>query len=157
MDTSGSHDLQYRQVLEKARKFCAWQERCAAEVDRKLRSLGCTEQQRSSILSSLQEDDYLNEKRFAHSFVRGKINQNQWGRIRIKKELEWRGLDKETIQDALSAFDNDAYIVILQGLVRKKLPAGDIREREKTIRYLIGRGFEPDLVIQTINELQTNS
>ncbi|MFO7978199.1 MAG: RecX family transcriptional regulator, partial [Bacteroidales bacterium] len=80
-------DVTYDQLLQRAEHFCAWRDRCVWEVEEKLRALGADSLQRHQIIDRLSEDGFLDEPRYVRSFIRGKLHNNQWGRIRIIREL----------------------------------------------------------------------
>ena len=76
------------QALQKLRHYCAYQERCHAEVKEKLYSFGLRKQMVEESIAQLIEEDYLNEERFAIQFAGGKFRMKQWGRVKIKHELK---------------------------------------------------------------------
>ena len=49
------------QALQKLRHYCAYQERCHQEVKEKLFNLGIRKSQHDEIVSTLIEENYLNE------------------------------------------------------------------------------------------------
>ena len=72
------------EALQKAKQYCAYQERCHTEVKAKLYELGMNKKEVDELLSELISDNYLNEERFAIQFAGGKFRIKQWGRIKIK-------------------------------------------------------------------------
>ena len=79
-------------ILEKMRSYCMYQERCIQEVKKKLTRLQVITKTKSKIIDHLIEDDYLNELRFAKSFIQGKLRIKKWGRIKLNYELRIRGI-----------------------------------------------------------------
>ncbi|HAI16607.1 MAG TPA: recombinase RecX, partial [Xanthomarina gelatinilytica] len=53
--------------------YCAYQERCHKEVAQKLRDMRMIPEAIDVIIVHLLEHDFLNETRFAKSYVRGKF------------------------------------------------------------------------------------
>ena len=53
------------------------------EIAQKLNKLGILGDDMEGYISHLIDNNFLNEKRFAESYVRGKFNNNSWGRIKI--------------------------------------------------------------------------
>ena len=51
-------------ALQKAKHYCAYQERCHSEVKEKLYSFGINKKAVDELLSELISDNYLNEERF---------------------------------------------------------------------------------------------
>ena len=63
--------LTKEQAIQKLRHYCSYQERSHSEAVQKLWDLGVRKAEHDEIVSSLIEDDYLNEERFAIQFVGG--------------------------------------------------------------------------------------
>lgn len=147
------------QALQKARHFCAYQERCHTEVREKLYSFGLYKQQVEELLTQLIEDDYLNEERFAQHFAGGKFRMKQWGRVKIKYELKQRRVSEYCIKKAMKEIDEDDYQQCLEKLAQKKWDSikGDgvnrFTKMSKTTDHLLQKGFEPELIRVIINTL----
>ena len=75
--------LTKEEALQKLRQYCAYQERSHYEVQQKLYELGIRKAEHDEIISTLIEEDYLNEERFAIQFVGGKFRMKEWGRKKI--------------------------------------------------------------------------
>lgn len=145
------------QILQKLRHYCAYQERSHREVRDKLYQLGCRSGQHDTIISTLIEEDYLNEERFARAYAGGKWRAKKWGRVRIKIELQQRGVSAYCIKKALEEIDPNNYAQELQGLAAKKYQLlkdeSPVIRQKKTKDYLVGRGFEPELVWAIVAKL----
>jgi regulatory protein len=145
------------QTLQKLRHYCAYQERCHQEVRDKLFQLGCPSRQHDELISSLIEDDYLNEERFAVAFAGGKWRVKQWGRTRIKYELQQRKVSAYCIRKALAEIEEEDYEKVLLQLAQKKyeLLKKDqyIIRKKKTTDYLVAKGFESELVRAVVAKL----
>lgn len=147
------------QALQKARHFCAYQERCHSEVKEKLYGFGLYKQQVEELLSQLIEDDYLNEERFARHFAGGKFRMKQWGRVKIKYELKQRQVSEYCIKKALKEIEESDYEASLEKLAVKKWDSikGDgvnrFTKMSKTTDHLLQKGYEPDLIRAVINKL----
>ncbi len=146
-----------RPVLVKAASFCAYQERCKQEVVAKLTDWGLTDDEAESVLSELITQKYLNEKRFAASFARGKFRHSQWGKIKIRHELKAKGLSNDLIVNGLLEINEDEYEATLVEILQKKarsLKAESPQTRQqKLIRYALSKGFEMDLVLDVARKI----
>jgi regulatory protein len=146
------------EVLQKLRHFCSFQERCTADVEEKLHSLGTARLKFPAIIEQLKKEKFLDDVRYAGSFASGKFRINRWGRRKIRYELAARGIPEEIITRGLAEIDEEEYMQVLRDLVRKK--ASEIKgEKKLTIRNKIftfasGKGFESDLISTAINELK---
>ena len=99
--------MSLNEVKKKLEHYCAYQERCHKEVKQKLRELGVQKNAKDVIITKLIETDYLNETRFAKSFVRGKFRIKNWGKIRIIRELKIREISDWNIKNALKEISDE--------------------------------------------------
>src|ERR1700739_1361610 len=110
-----------KQALSKIKHFCAYQERCHAEVEEKLYAFGLRKTEVDVILASFIEENYLNEERFAIQFAGGKFRIKQWGRVKIRYELKKKQVSDYCIKKALSSIDEKDYRKTAEKLFAAKL------------------------------------
>ena len=138
------------QALQKLKHYCAYQERCHSEVKEKLYSLGVWKNEHDGIISTLIEEDYLNEERFAIAFAGGKFRMNQWGRIKIKYELRQRQVSDYSIKKAVQQIKETEYSAMLKKLAKEKYASlkneQQLIRKKKTMDYLLQKGFEMELI-----------
>lgn len=150
--------LSKEEAARKIRHYCAYQERCHREVKEKLYSFGLYSNDVNEIVANLIEDNYLNEERFAIQFAGGKFRMKQWGRVKILRELQQRGVGTYNIKAALKEIDEEQYTSVLYKLAEKKwasLKTDQYLVRmSKTTTYLLQKGFEPQLVNQTVQAVR---
>jgi regulatory protein len=149
--------LTKEQALQKLKQYCGYQERSHYEVKQKLWDLGVRRAEHDEIISTLIEEDYLNEERFAKAFAGGKFRMKDWGRKKIYYALKEKQVSEYNIKKAMKEIDDEEYKRILRELGEKKydLLKGEqyLVRRKKTIDYLLQKGYEPDLVMKTVNSL----
>jgi regulatory protein len=123
-------------------------------VREKLYSLGVWKKEHDEIISALIEENYLNEERFAIAYAGGKWRVKQWGRVKIKYELKQKQVSDYCIKKALKQLDEEEYLQVLEKLAKEKYAALKKEQflvrKKKTTDYLVGRGYEPDLVSQAM-------
>lgn len=131
------------------KRFCAYQERCIAEVRQRLYKDGFKGDEAEWAIAELISEGYLNEERFARTFARGKFRINKWGRIKIEIELRRRAVSPGNIRRGLSEISDSAYENCLRDFI-KKLGATEASDKAKLKikRSLMQRGFEPELIIR---------
>ena len=151
-----SKNLSLAEARKKIYHYCAYQERSHHEVKNKLYNLGLHSSDVDEILTHLITEGYLNEERFAKAFAGGRFRVKHWGRIKIIQELEAKGLTKNCIDSGLKEIDESDYMKTIESLIHKK---GDqLKEenpfvkREKLAKYIIQKGFEPELAWRLIKE-----
>jgi regulatory protein len=143
-------------ALEKARKYCAYQERCQQEVRNKLFQWKLRSEQVEGIIAELITEGFLNEERFAEEFARGKFGIKKWGRQKIKMELKQRKVSDYCIKNALGKIDEEDYKKELVKIIKKKIR--DIKDTEqfslknKLGRYAIQKGYESEIVWEILND-----
>lgn len=144
------------EALKKLENYCAYQERCHKEVRSKLREMRMIPQVIDTIVVHLIEHNYLNEERFAKSFVRGKFRIKKWGKVRLVRELKFRDISKYSIDTALQEIDLDDYFETLDALVQKRIAQvtekNIYKKKKKVADYLLYRGWESHLIYEKINE-----
>ncbi len=151
--------LSLEQALQKARHYCAYQERCHSEVKEKLYSFGLRKNDVEEALSKLIEDNYLNEERFAVQFAGGRFRMKQWGKVKIRYELKQKQVGEYCIKKALAAISDDAYDCTLAKLAEDKWEARNEEEKEfirrqKVQNYLIQKGYEMDKIKEALSRIK---
>lgn len=150
--------LTKEQALQKLRHYCAYQERSHHDVVQKLWELGIRKTDHDEMVSSLIEEDYLNEERFAVQFAGGKFRMKDWGRKKIYYALREKKVSDYNIAKALKSIDEQAYLKTLSGLAEKRYEAlkGEqhLVRKKKTMDFLLQKGFEPELVTRALQEVK---
>ncbi len=138
-------------------QFCAYRDRSHKEVEEKLKALRMIPAACEQIIMKLMLEGFLNEERFARSFVRGKFRIKKWGRNKIKQELKIREISTPIIKLAFTEIDEEIYLSTLGELAVKKLnlinEANAIKRKKKLINYLLQKGYEPQLIYEISNNL----
>jgi len=138
------------ETLSKARAYCARQERCQQEVRDKLYGWGAYRSEVEPIIARLITERYLDEKRFAEHFAVSKFRQKGWGRRKIQQAMQQKRVSAPCIRLGLQAIDAGEYRAMLAKLLNKQVQklrtVPEPQRAMRALRYLSGRGFEPDLV-----------
>lgn len=142
--------LTKEQALQKLKHYCAYQERSHSEVREKLYNLGVWKKDHDEIISTLIEENYLNEERFAIAFAGGKFRMKQWGRVRIKYELKQKQVSEYSIKKAMKQITEEDYLKTLQKLADNKYASLKDEQylvrKKKTMDYLMNKGYEIELI-----------
>jgi len=101
-------------------------------------------------LDALAEQGLQSDARFAESFLRSRLLRGQ-GPLKIRVELERRGIDREEIRHAFDEAERtgegDWLALACHALSRRFTGAGESpRERARRERFLSQRGFDFDQV-----------
>ncbi|WP_298531515.1 regulatory protein RecX [uncultured Algibacter sp.] len=146
-----------QEATKKMEHYCAYQERCHQEVRQKLEAMSMIPEAIDMIMVHLLEHNYLNEARFAETFVRGKFRIKHWGRQRLRIELKKRDISNININHALAEIDDAQYLVVFSELAQKKAhslkESNVFKRRKKFIDYFLYRGWESHFVYEKAYEL----
>ncbi|HAQ38933.1 MAG TPA: hypothetical protein DCX89_09730 [Saprospirales bacterium] len=148
---------QREQQLAKIRHFCAYRDRCHAEVRSKLLEMKVYGDELEEMMAELITDGFLNEERYARSYVRGKFRINGWGRNKIIPALKLKKIHSSLIKQALNEIDEDEYLEHIKQVIDKKYASmtdgSGYEKRQKLIRFAMLKGFELDIIEQLIDEI----
>ena len=94
--------------------------------------------------------------RFSKSFSKGKFKINKWGKNKIKSHLIKKGIVEYEINQGLKSIDDKLYSENLKNLLINKKKSIDEKEnkfiKQKLFNYLYQKGFEKNLIFDSINE-----
>lgn len=145
------------EAKKKLEYYCAYQERCHKEVRQKLKDMYMIPEAIDVIIVHLLKHNYLNEERFAKTFVSGKFKIKKWGKRRLTLELKRKDISKVNINQSLSEINEGEYIEVFNNLAEKRLSfikeTNKIKKKKKLADYLLYRGWESHLVYAKVNEL----
>ena len=143
------------EALNKAAAYCTLCERCISEVSTKLTAWGVPHGEQEKIITRLIYEKFIDEERYCRAFVNDKVKFNRWGCIKITAALREKHLPQEHIKEALESIDQEIYLQSLQETIdikRRELKGkDDFATQQKIIRHAASRGYEPSLIISTIN------
>lgn len=148
----------FLEAKHKIEAYCSYQDRCHYEVNQKLISWGLDQEDRDILVADLISNRFLDEERFAKSFVSGKFKIKKWGRIKIKMYLKQKFVTDYSIKQGFKEIDPDDYWDTLINLAHKKvkdLKSSDNvwQKRAKLTRFLNSRGFEGDLIRDAVEQV----
>jgi len=135
--------------------YCAKSEQSRADAYEKLKKWGFDNKVIEGMLDALETGGFINDKRFAKSFISDKFRFNKWGRLKIAQALALRKIPAEVYQPYLNDIDEDEYLVTLKKLINtKKRSVYGKNERDKMaklIRFAASRGFEMRYIRQCLD------
>ena len=108
-------------------------------------------------INTLKEQKYLDDERYCEMFINDKINISKHGVLKIKEALYYKGIDKEIIEEKVKDISSEEEVKRAFVLGQKKyLSIKEEDTRKKGIKlsnYLIGKGFEYEVVKKTVKKL----
>lgn len=143
-------ELAPEKALIRLEELCARAEHCSYELEQKLRAWGVGEDDAEAIIHSLERRRFVDNERFAASFVRDRYRYGRCGRVRIRMLLRAKHIDSDTIEQALEEIDEEEYVTILKAVIKAKtrsvVEPETYEGRSKIYRYALSRGYEPALI-----------
>ncbi len=156
MNRISTQNVVFNNIVETLRRFCAYQERSEQDVRLRAIRLNVTPGIMNKVLTVLKEEGFLDEERFVKGYISGKLQHNQWGKIKIREQLRVKKIQSSLIDNQLNLVDNEQYISVLKQLITKKevnLQAADpIDKMNRLLRFALSRGFEYDLIMKVLKE-----
>jgi regulatory protein len=137
--------LTYEQAIHRLAALCSRREMCVQEVCQKLTLWNFSEKDQKKIIQHLQNEQFLDERRFCKAYANDKFKYNQWGIQKIKYELKKKQIPDHLIQEAIAEIDPKENMEQLRRLLetkRKTLKGKNEYEiNQKLIRFACGKGF----------------
>ena len=145
-----------KEATERIQSYCAIQDRCQWEVERKMKEWGVSEIIIENILTNLILEKFVDEQRFSESFCRGKFRIKRWGKVKIKNELKIKKISKNCIDKGLLQIENKEYLEVLKYLyIKKRNSLKDTNQfirKGKIAKHLQQKGFESNMIWELINK-----
>ena len=123
----------------------------------KMTRWGIDEDAQQRVVEYLVANRYVDDRRYARSFVNDKLKYNQWGPRKIEQSLWMKHIDESILREALDDVDNEEYISVLRPLLTSKRKTTkaetDYEMNQKLLRFAIGRGFTFEQVKEVIDDV----
>lgn len=164
MDGEGHNNQVYKAQLERARGWCAAEERCESGVREKLVAWGVSMEDVDGIVATLRQEGFVDDVRYARAYCDSKVLRQRWGRQKVVYQLRLKRLSREAIEEGLSAVDKDEYMKMLEETAIRKLEelSGKCEEgseqweaglKRKVMAFLTSRGFTMNEINEVITKI----
>jgi regulatory protein len=150
----------YSEALAHAAAFCSASEHCISEVLDKTKKFELSQEDQDKLIRRLQEEGFLDEKRYVKAFVNDKFRFSKWGRIKIRYRLRQKGVSSDLTEEGLGIISEKDYQETLTSmLLQKKRSVKAASKYEywgKMMRFAISKGFEPSIASDCLKEIGIN-
>ena len=138
-----------RTLKGRALRLLSQREHSRHELERKLKAFEETPGELTQALDFLEAKGFINEQRVVESVVNRR--STKLGASRVRQELQAKGLPAEAIAQAVQNL-RSTELERARDVWRKKFGAQplDAAERAKQIRFLVSRGFAPEVVRRVV-------
>ncbi|MCF8413070.1 MAG: recombination regulator RecX [Melioribacteraceae bacterium] len=139
-------------------RYLARREHSKKELKTKLIAKKYSEDIVEEVLTDLTARGYINESKFIENFVRDKILLKKDGIRKIKAQLVQKGVFTDNFDEVIESIDlEEVYCNNIEELASKKartVSGEPIIQKQKIFSYLLNKGYETDLIKQTISKIQ---
>lgn len=139
--------------------LCARKEMCTSDIQQKLSRHEFSDTEKETIIRQLKAEKYIDEQRYAHSFVHDKSRFNKWGKVKIRYALVKKSIPGEIIDKALAEFPDELFSASLLHILQTKNKTIKYRHtlerRNKLIKFALGRGFEMKDILLCLDKLES--
>ena len=112
--------MEQEKILERMRRTCSMREYCCSDIRKKIERLDAGGIDADKIIATLCREKFIDETRYAAAFARDKSALQGWGPVKIAYALRSKGIEKETIDEAIGALDSEKSAEKLQSLLKNK-------------------------------------
>jgi regulatory protein len=149
-----NHSALYLSEKSKLERYCAYEDRCSYQIQKKLSDSLLSEKEKETIIIGLLQDKFLDDTRFAYAYVSGKSRIKKWGAYKIRKGLLFYQIEKTIIEKAMKELDSTEYLKNLKDLMERKMALlhavkNPYEKKVKIIRFLTSKGYSLSDIYQT--------
>jgi regulatory protein len=128
----------------------------ASEIAERLLAKGHPAEAVASAIAALRADRTLDDARVAHGHVRTASAIKGRGRLRIRRELEARGIDKGIIESATAELTKEDERTAIERFVQRRTSGRSLDQaaRRRLYQQLIRRGFPADTVMRVLKDVE---
>jgi regulatory protein len=133
-----------------------------AECRERLRARDHAEAEIDAAIAHLLETGGLDDARFANAYARTSAETKGRGRLRVIRELQARGVDKNVAAEAAANVfgEKDERSLVAKALQKKlrgRPKPADTAAYARLYQYLMRQGFSPAVVSDTLRKLRRGS
>ena len=149
------------ETLTSLMRLCARAERSSGDALRLMQNWGVNKNEQQKVLQRLIKERFIDDRRYAETFIREKCNLSAWGRYKIQSALKRKGIASDIIAEALAKLNPTDNKKRLQDRLQTKIKHikydTEYQLKTKLIRYALSLGFEMDEVMDSVNEVMRNN
>ncbi|MDR7074633.1 recombination regulator RecX [Fictibacillus barbaricus] len=141
---------EYRKAFNKALHYLSFRMRTVHEIEAYLEKKEVAEQTIKRVIEKLSEYNFANDKSYADSFVKTRMNTSFKGPGAIRQELKKKGIGENDAQGALDQFSYDqqleASIKFIQKQFSGRAKRSEKEQKQKIAQQLQQKGFSWEVI-----------
>ncbi|GAA0498565.1 recombination regulator RecX [Salinibacillus aidingensis] len=130
--------------------------RSEKELTDYLRKKEAEEEQIQQVLNKLKQEGYVDDREFAYTFVRSRMNTSSKGPLLLKKELLEKGITAAIAEEAIAVYSPETQREKVLKLIEKKLSSRSKKSFQQQIQSvqatLVQKGFSTDVIRDSLQE-----
>lgn len=146
-----------KQAFTRMARLCSQKEYCSFDISQKLYRLNLNANEIESVVNLLVKQNFISDERFVRSYIGDKVKFNKWGKRKIELALRQKKIPQSIIQKVFNEYSDSELNQSLEYVIEKKWRsvkgASDNERKGKLIRYALGRGFEMNEIISSMQKL----
>ena len=152
------YEEESKNARRRAIRYLVYRDRSRNEIIRYLKKKKFSENAVDETLIFLENNEYINDERFAMQFGRSRIVNKKIGRLRLGLELGDKGLERQIIEETLnSLYEEYDEKKIALSCAKKKLatyePSNSERDRRRIAKFLERKGFPSSIIYEVVTQL----
>ena len=152
------HEEESKNARRRAIRYLVYRDRSRNEIIRYLKKKKFSENAVDETLIFLENNEYINDERFAMQFGRSRIVNKKIGRLRLGLELGDKGLERQIIEETLnSLYEEYDEKKIALSCAKKKLatyePSNSERDHRRIANFLGRKGFPSGIIYEVVTQL----
>lgn len=147
-------------IKERAYRYLSRRMHSSYELKIKLLQKNYDKKLIEEVLNELKEKKLINDKEFAGLYIDERLRKKKIGIVKIRAELMKKGINRQIIDELLNGFEtNDEMKENILLIAEKKLNQLKSRNldnkqiKQKLFSFLISKGYDFDLIKETINKI----
>ena len=136
-------------------KMLARRELSESQIRQRLARKGHSENDIDEAVERLRGERAIDDARVAEAIARTETSIRRRGKLRVRMQIQRAGIGKDlakrAVDEVFSEIDDDE---LLEASLRKRLrnreTIADDREFQRLYRYLVGQGFETDMIMRAL-------
>jgi regulatory protein len=163
----GQHiDTAQRQELEEAAgesklyyqalRYLSYRMRSRREMADHLHGKGADDDDVAAVIERLEQSGLINDEAFAEAWIRQRQALRPRSRRMLEQELMQKGIDRDSIAQALVALEPEEELATLVQQIERKRRLAQYADREKLIAFFARQGYSYALVKRALEQIEAD-
>ncbi|PSO45188.1 hypothetical protein BRC21_00370 [Candidatus Saccharibacteria bacterium SW_7_54_9] len=143
-------EAEFSKAYQRVVNYISIRPRSEREITDYMRRKSYSVETARAVLDKVKRLQLVDDQAFARSWVEWRQSTTPRSRYQLQQELGQKGVDEETIEEALSGIDENEQVHVARALIDKK--GHRYSSRQKLMSYLSRQGFTYDTIQKALDE-----